>query len=112
MVLDHLIALQNEILNSQFICISCISLVCGSMSTISSTSRHDLESMLDDSRETEDFPSEDETQAFYSDDKTAVLSSEVDSNVTDQEEPHNTTTNIPLLSNVHSQKSQVQVYFE
>ena len=117
MVLDHFTALQNKIQwneLSQFICILCISLVCGSMALILSTSRHG-------SKWSQKYAwwlswnwrlSEDETHAFYSDDETAVLSSEADSNVTDQEEPHKTTTSIPLLSNVHSQKSQVQVYFE
>ena len=73
---------------------------------------NDLESMLNDSGETEVFLSEDETQAFNSDDETAVFSSKVDSNVTDQEELDNTTTNIPLLCNIDSPKLQVQVYLE
>ena len=71
------------------------------------TDLNDLERMLDDSCETEVFPSDDETEAFTSDDETQVFSSDVLSNVTYQEEPHSTTTNNPPLYNVQSHLLQV-----
>ena len=71
------------------------------------TDLNDLESMLDDSCETEVFPSDDKTETFTSDDETQVFSSDILSNVTHQEQPNNTTTNNPLLCNVQSHILQV-----